>query len=52
VEQKLFSTIKNLVLDEDGANKMQEEIKKFARIDADELIAKEIINKIENANNN
>ncbi len=50
VDEKLFLAISKLVKDETLCHTMQAKIKSFARIDADEVIAKAIINKIEITN--
>ncbi len=50
VEEKLIDTISQLVNDEALCNAMENKIKSFARIDADDVIAKAIINKVENSN--
>ncbi|MEN9381307.1 MAG: undecaprenyldiphospho-muramoylpentapeptide beta-N-acetylglucosaminyltransferase [Bacteroidota bacterium] len=49
--EKLIPVLMSLVQDNEMVLQMQSRIKKFARIDADNLIAKSILNNIENANN-
>ena len=52
VGDKLFTLIETLVKDEMLCNKMETKIKSFAFTDADNLIARSIINNIENSNSN
>jgi UDP-N-acetylglucosamine--N-acetylmuramyl-(pentapeptide) pyrophosphoryl-undecaprenol N-acetylglucosamine transferase len=52
VEEKLIESISRLVNDEALCNSMENKIKAFASIDADDVIAKTIINHVENSNSN
>lgn len=52
VGNKLFNTVHDLLNDAALTSKMEAAIKKLARTDADELIAKAIINQLENTNKN
>jgi UDP-N-acetylglucosamine--N-acetylmuramyl-(pentapeptide) pyrophosphoryl-undecaprenol N-acetylglucosamine transferase len=52
VEEKLIESISQLVNDEALCNDMGIKIKSFAGIDADEVIARTIINKVENLKRN
>jgi UDP-N-acetylglucosamine--N-acetylmuramyl-(pentapeptide) pyrophosphoryl-undecaprenol N-acetylglucosamine transferase len=50
VDEKLLPTLMQLVQDETLSNQMKEKIKSFAWLDADKIIAKAIIDTIENSN--